>query len=196
MSESIKAAAVFVISVLVGFGLFATFFRLHFLRSVDIVFYRGLILIGLSGIVTFVGLIAARGIFDASPGTVFSATILSMSLNLSFLVVFPVTIDRSITVFLLNEMNRDPDVVFTSAQMKDVFVRRYLGEWDQIDRRMREQVQSHNLERIGDGYKIGPQGRSFMNLSRMLATVFDTDPRFVDSAPKAVVHLESGLTKN
>lgn len=185
MNESVKTALVFLVSIVVGFTLFAAFFRLHLLRGVEIIFYRGLILTALAGILTFACLFVLRSRFGIPASMAFSAAVLSMSLNLSFLVVFPVTIDRSITVFLLSQMDESPNRTFTVAQMQDRFVQNYLGKWNQIDRRMHEQLLSRNVERSADAYKISAQGRSFMRLCRILGAIFDTDPRFVGGEKEA-----------
>ena len=93
------------------------------------------------------------------------ACILSLSLNLSFLVLFPVTVDRSISVFMLAQMAAHPDDAFTAARMRGIFEGVYLGEYRQIERRMGEQAASGNVIPVGDGYVITPQGRAFIRLS-------------------------------
>lgn len=179
-----RTVAAFALAIPVGFAVFVALFHLQLFAGLDIVFYRGLVLLAIAGLLTGLLLWAMRSVLGISAATVLSAAVLSMSLNLTFLIVLPVTIDRSVTVFLLSEMDHHPDTAFTNPQLRAIFIERYLDQWDQIDRRMREQILSHNIERSGDGYKISPQGRAFMRLSRLLAAIFGTDPRFVGGTSK------------
>jgi hypothetical protein len=78
-------------------------------------------------------------------------------------------------------MDQNPALSYTNAELEAAFIKRYLGDFHQIDRRMREQVTSGNLERIGEKFKITKQGRAFITLSRTIVWLFDTDPRFVVS---------------
>ncbi len=63
--------------------------------------------------------------------------------------------------------------------MAKVFSDVYVGEDQQIDRRMREQLLSGNVERVGDGYRISAHGKAFIQTSKLIAWMFDGDTRFV-----------------
>ncbi len=166
----------------IGFVLLAALFRLGVLAEVGVLFYRGLALIAVAFAATFALLfVAARrfGHGGVRGRDAFSAAVLSLALNLSFLVILPVTVDRSISVFILGEMAAHQDRGYSSDQMSRVFSDVYVGDYRQIDRRMREQVLSGNMERIGDGYRITPRGQAFIRTAKLIAWMFDSDTRFV-----------------
>jgi hypothetical protein len=166
----------------IGFVLLVALFRAGVLAQVNILFYRGLALIALAFAATFatVFALARRGPISGVRGRdAFSAAVLSLAFNLCFLVVFPVTIDRSISVFVLGQMAAHADRAYSTDQMSKVFSDVYVGEDRQIDRRMREQLLSGNVERVGGGYRISAHGKAFIQTSKLIAWMFDGDTRFV-----------------
>jgi hypothetical protein len=99
-----------------------------------------------------------------------------------------VTIDRSVTVFILAQMAARPERSFTPAEMRSIFTDVYLGRFQQIERRLEEQEISGNLARDAAGFRITPQGLAFVEFARALSKTFQTDPRFVtaDELAKSV----------
>jgi hypothetical protein len=170
-----------------GFGLLVLCFQVGLLGGIDILFYRGLVLIVLAFLGTFGCLALARnalrraglGLRDA-----FAAAVLSLSLNLSFLIVVPVTVDRSISIFVLGEMAARPDDVFTPDAMSEDFIRVYVGEGRQIERRLREQAVSGNVVRDGAGYRISSRGKAVVATSRIVATLFGSHAGILRPEPR------------
>jgi hypothetical protein len=188
MSREIGSAALlFAGAGLFGFiALVALFKSGLFARSIDILFYRGIVLCGIAALLTVAAIAAIGRRFGVVTfRDALAAGALSLGLNLSFLVVAPVTVDRSLSVFILGYMASEPERVMSVADLKGVFERRYLGDWRQIERRMEEQTVSGNVEARGGGYVLTARGKSFLATSRAVAWMFDTDPRFVTQAPLA-----------
>ena len=172
-------------AVSVGFVLLVIMFKLQILEGINVLFYRGVVLIGIAGILTFVSLAYGSRWFRVDLGMAFSAALLSMSINLTFLVIFPVTIDRSISVFLLAYMEKHPDRAFTASELRSAVSDIYVGRYQQIDRRVDEQLISRNVSQLGGSYKISAQGRAFVTFARVIAWMFDTDPRLISGEAKA-----------
>lgn len=171
-----------------GFGVFVLLFQVDAWPGLAILFYRGLVLLLLAlGATALAALwIAARlrG-WGVHRGDALSACILSASLNLSFFVLSPVTVDRSLSVFMLGQMAAHPGETYTVGRMRDAFADVYLGEQRQTERRLAEQVASGNVVRVGEGYAITPQGLAFIRLSGIVAQAFHTDRRLVSGASSA-----------
>lgn len=180
MRELLVAALLFGAAAAAGFAWLVLLFKSGVLARIDILFYRGIILCAIAAIATvaLVWLAASRWRL-ASIRDAIAAGVLSFGLNLSFFVVAPVTVDRSVSVFILGYMATDPDKPMSVADLRNVFERRYLGDWRQVERRMEEQSVSGNVTRAGDGYVLTPRGKSFLTTSKIVAWMFDTDPRFV-----------------
>lgn len=176
----LRSALLFAGAAFLGFALLVALFKLGVAGGVDILFYRGVVLCVVAcaltvPLVAFVGRRLARApISDA-----IAAGALSLGLNLSFLVLAPVTVDRSVSVFLLGYMGQHEPRAFTTREMEEAFRRVYLGDLAQIQRRMDEQERSGNLMRAGEGYALSPQGAAFLRTARLVAWMFDTDPRLL-----------------
>jgi hypothetical protein len=139
----------------------------------DILFFRGLVALGLAVCLCLIGLVFLRARLRREG---FSALVAASSLWLAVFVLGPVTVDRSITVFLLSRFELG---ALDEAGARAAFVGTYVSDWQQIERRLSEQERSGHLERSGAHWRLTPQGRSFMEVSRFLARLFVTDRRFV-----------------
>lgn len=181
VKEIATAAILFAAAAAIGFAILVALFKTGMLAAkIDILFYRGVILCALAAVLTvaLVGFSGSRWKFAGLRDAI-AAGVLSFGLNLSFLVVAPVTVDRSVSVFILGYMATAPDKPMSVADLRGVFEQRYLGDWRQIERRMEEQTVSGNVEPSADGFVLTPRGKSFLATSKVIAWMFDTDPRFV-----------------
>jgi hypothetical protein len=188
VGEIARAALLFACSSVLGFAILVLMFRLNILGGMHVLFYRGLVLIIASGIFTLTFAAWGAGKLKLTASTALSAAVLSMSLNLTFLIVLPVTVDRSVSTFLLAYMAEHPDQAYTPAELRNVFDRIYMGDFQQVQRRMDEQTLSGNITHRADGYVISPQGRAFIRSAKAVSWMFETDPRFLapDTAAKSV----------
>lgn len=172
------------VMTLLGFALFVLLFWLGVGASMTILFYRGIVLA--AGVAILIGVMSAwlaRSSGDTS--LPIAAAALSLSFNICFLVILPVTIDRSVTVYLLSTIERRDDTGVDSAALQRAFVDGYVVKMGAVGRRLDEQAKSGNLAVGKDGkVRLTPQGHRFMQFSRLIARLFGTDPRFIaGSAP-------------
>lgn len=154
-----------------------------FLQQVSILFYRGLLLIAVGEIFCFVVLaFACRRWPEWKLRDAVSACAFAAGVAVCLLIVLPVTIDRSISVFMLTQMAAQPDHDFSPAELRALFVDVYVGRYGQIERRLEEQKLTRNVSQTAAGFRITPQGLAFVRFARGLSIVFQTDPRFVTAA--------------
>ena len=173
----LRLAVLYVSACLLGFGLLVGAFRIGILSELDILFYRGLVLIVVATILTFVLMgVAVRRLKAPDLGLrdAFAAAVLSLSLNLSFLVVVPVTVDRSISIFLLGAMAARGADPLTPEAASTLFKTVYVDDYRQIERRLHEQTVSGNLVKVGDGYRISRRGLFVVEMARTTAWLFDS----------------------
>lgn len=107
-----------------------------------------------------------------------SSTSLALSLNMIFLVVAPVTIDRSVTVFLLGQLAQSPDGL-SEEDLTTRLAEEYVGRYRAVDRRMREQIASRNVVKSGNRYLLSDQGKRFIDVSTFIGRVFGADLRYI-----------------
>lgn len=183
MKAFIAAATWFTGAVLLVVGSVTALFWIGFLQQSFILFYRGLVLIAFGEAFCFVVLLfACRQWPQWKVRDAVSASVFAAGIAFCLLIVLPVTIDRSISVFMLTEMAAQPDRGFTSLDMRNLFVDVYVERYRQIERRLEEQKISGNVTPTATGFRITPQGLAFVRFARLLSKIFQTDPRFVTPA--------------
>jgi hypothetical protein len=184
MREAIASLTWFGAAILIVNGGLALIFMGDLLTAFRILFYRGLAAIAISAVAAFFILNMARRIWRRwLLRDVISATLCASGLTVCFFVVLPVTVDRSVTVFILGQMAARPNYPFTAEEMQKIFIRQYLGEHRQIERRLQEQSASGNLTRTNSGYQISLQGAKFIRLAHFISEIFGTEPWIIDASP-------------
>ena len=172
-----------------GFAIYVLLFWAGIGGSLSILFYRGVALAIATALVTgLAALWPARRTGDSSLPV--AAAALSLSFNICFLVLLPVTVDRSVSVYLLSTIERRE---MTPAELQQAFIDGYVVRMGAIDRRIDEQRRSGNVTVSPDGkVRLTRQGERFMTFSRLVARLFGTDPRFVsggsEPAPRRAGH--------
>lgn len=171
------------LATLAGGALFAALMRLNALVGGGVLFYRGLVALAVAALALLVlslwllpklARLLPLCADDSIGGAIVTACILG-----AFFVLGPVTVDRSISVFMLSQFE-SAGKPLTVADVKDRFVKTYVVDWSQMDRRVKEQQISGNLEPAeGGGWRLTPQGRRFMEVARWMSWLVGADPRFV-----------------
>lgn len=182
----IQLAFSYLATLAAGFLLYLLLIRSPLLSDLDILFYRGVMIAALAAMLMGVaGLVATQWVRVALP-TLVGAIALSLSFNLCFLITFPVTFDRSITMFLLARIERN-DGKLDASGLEQLYIREYLHDMRQIDRRIAEQSLSGNLRVSNGRIFLTPQGHSLLTYARRVGGWFGADPRFVTApAPSAL----------
>ncbi|MFB9048212.1 hypothetical protein ACFFV8_05775 [Sphingobium indicum] len=91
------------------------------------------------------------------------------------------TFDRSVTMFLLARIERE-DGLLDRAALEQVYIREYLGDMHQMDRRIQEQSLSGNIHVEQGRIHITAQGKRVLEGGRIIGGWFGADPRFLDAA--------------
>lgn len=177
----------YALALLIGGALFVLLLRAgSMIFGPGVLFYRGvaaLLCVFPILTVTLISLLSrlSRGLpLDGADS--FGAAIVATSTLFAAFVLGPVTVDRSISVFMLSRFEA-ADHPLTAREARDLFVRAYVNDWAQIERRLEEQRLSGNLEPTPSGWRLTPQGRAFMETARAMSALFQGDPRFVGRSP-------------
>ena len=146
MAEISSACLLFAAGAAAGMVLLIALFKLGVAGRIDILFYRGVVLCGFAFALTVALLIyVGRRTGRVSVRDAIAAGALSLGLNLSVLVIAPVTVDRSVSVFILGHMAAHEGRTFTAEQIETALHEVYFGDLRQVDRRMHEQLTSGNI---------------------------------------------------
>ena len=96
-------------------------------------------------------------------------------LTLSYFIVFPVTVERSISVHMLGYMDRHQDEAFSPLHFEQIFYNDYVVKNQAIPKRFHEQTSIGTLQREqGNTYRITPKGQRLVKLFRFIDWMFHT----------------------
>lgn len=170
----------YAVALIVGFLLYLGLIATPVLGGVSILFYRGIAIALIAApLLALLLAIGGRHVQSLDLSTVIGATALSLAFNICFLIVFPVTFDRSVTMFLLARIEQQ-DGRLDARDLERIFVADYLGTLRQIDRRVEEQALSGNILVTDGRIRLTPQGKRLMASARTVGGWFGADRRFVD----------------
>jgi predicted transcriptional regulator len=152
----------------------------------SVLFYRGIALLLVASTLTalliwIIGLKLANKLIIGRD--VVLAFTLMFSTNIMFFTHFPVTADRSVTIFLLGYMNNHADVkpVMTKEELQNVFIDKYVKEYDAMDRRMNEQIVTGTIEKTTDGnYRLTPKGKLFVKFNVWIGNYYGLDEKNIN----------------
>lgn len=175
---------------LLSLGAFLALLWLHLFDVIPILFYRGIVISFVVGLVVLLAVLAMSGRFarQTSPFVRSFAAVSAAASAFCFLMFFhlmiPVSLDRSISVFMLASIGDAPQGL-SKAEIEKVFVDTYVTRYDAFGRRVSEQAETGNIVLQDGRYRLTEQGRRFIAFSRSLTMAMGIDPRFVFPNGKA-----------
>lgn len=160
--------------------IFVILFHTPLFKSINVFFYRGILLLFISSFIAVGFMLAAKKMlqkmqFDAKDCVVIFC--LFFGITLGWFVLIPVTVERSISVYMLSYMDQNDTTGITSDDFADVFYENYITNYGAFEKRFDEQITSGNIDEYsdGNGYVITDNGRFIVKLFRLCADLFDTE---------------------
>ena len=177
-SKFIKTLSVYLVVFIFFTLIYVSSFHLPLFIHQDVLFYRGISLLIL---VTSFFLLLLIILFNATSSyslqTFIAALAVAVSINLTFFVIFPVTFDRSVTMFLLNTLDSQDQKAqcsgLTKEALEDSLVNEYIKKQEALDRRIQEQAVTNFIKSNDNCVQITVPGRKFLDLSRLVATLYN-----------------------
>lgn len=169
----------YLLSVAVFIGLFHT----PLLRALDVLMYKGTVFIFLSAGIAAACMAALR-LFRYRRLIDMRDVILLFCgcccVNMVLFTLIPVTVERSVSVFMLSYMEEHAQEAFTQDQIEEIFIEKYISEYGAFEKRFHEQLVTGTVAQHADGtYQITKQGKQTVALFRLIADWFQTDRRLV-----------------
>lgn len=172
-------AALYLVSLIVLIGLFHT----ALFKNINVLMYRGTIFVLIAGILPTVlmWLLKKYGrTVCLSVKDFFMVYCICCCVNMVLLTLIPVTVERSISVFMLSYMEENEGKRCTKEEIEDVFSLKYMQDYGAFEKRLNEQLVSGNVAEYQDGsFAITDRGKFIVELFRISAELFDTDRRLV-----------------
>ena len=177
----IALTGIYILIYLVCTALFIGLFHTGLLKNMEVLMYRGVAFIVITGAVAAV----IMGVIRKFWGFVTVRDIIMMfvifcCVNMVFLTLIPVTVERSVSVFMLSYMEENSDQTFTEESVGEVFTSKYVEDYGAFEKRFEEQVVTGTIRQNEDGtYSITESGKFVVKMFRTIADWFDTDRRLV-----------------
>lgn len=179
--SAIKLILAYLVIYLVCSAMFVGLFHTKLLKSVDVLMYRGLAFIVLTGIIAAIVMGVIRKFWKfVTVRDIIMMFVIFCCVNTVIFTIFPVTVERSVSVFMLSYMDENSDKTFTQDSVGEVFTSKYVNEYGAFEKRFNEQVVTGTIKQNADGtYSITNRGRLIVKGFRLLAEWFDTDKTLV-----------------
>ena len=162
-------------------ALFVGLFHTGLLKNMEVLMYRGIAFIIITGVVAAV----IMGVLRKFWGFITVRDIIMMfcifcCVNTVLFTLIPVTVERSVSVFMLSYMEENSDQTFTQDSVGEVFTTKYVEDYGAFEKRFNEQVETGTIVENPDGsYSITERGKFIVKMFRTVAEWFDTDRRLV-----------------
>lgn len=179
----IYSILVYIVCFIISFGIFVLLIRTSLLSGMDVLMYRGIVMIIISGIAAAALSLAFWKLKKVSwlgVKDVVCVFIICCCVNMVFFILVPVTVERSVSVFMLSYMEQSSDNHFTQEQIGEIFVDKYVNQFGAFEKRFDEQVETGTIVMNDDGtYSLTDSGRTVVGMFRLISGLFDTDERLV-----------------
>lgn len=177
----IKLILVYLAIYLVCSAMFVGLFHTGLLKNMNVFMYRGLVFIVLTGIIAAIVMGVIRKFWKfVTVRDIIMMFVIFCCVNTVFFMLVPVTVERSVSVFMLSYMDENPDKTFTQDSVGKIFTSKYVDEYGAFEKRFNEQVVTGTIRQNADGtYSITDRGRFVVKGFRLIAEWFDTDRRLV-----------------
>lgn len=182
--EIIYTLLTYAVLYIISFGFMVLLIRLPLLKGMHVLMYRGIVMIVIAGVLASLLLVLYRKwrkITWLSVKDVVLVFILTCSINMVFFTLIPVTVERSVSVFMLSYMDKYSDKTYTQDEVAEIFIDKYVNEYEAFEKRFDEQLTTGSIEQNADGtYSITDKGRFIVKMFRFISDVFETDKRLVE----------------
>lgn len=148
-------------------------------KGQSVFFYRALFLLGLTVLIMLGLLLAGCPFFGFGVRDIIICLLLFLCFHLNFLTLFLVSLDRSISLFLLAEMLESRDKVFSAEEIEELFLTVYVGRNRAMEQRFHEQLVSGNIACEAGGYRLTPKGERLLKRLRLVAELFPVNRKIL-----------------
>ncbi len=142
-----------------------------------VIFYRGTMLLGTSFVLTlFLIAVIHSAFIKKHLESMIAALLVAFSIHLSLFVVFPVTFERSVTMYLLNTLKDNQQNTcqgLTKEQMKGKLINEYVVGKDAVNKRINEQTIIDMINKKDNCFQLTTRGTNFLELSEILKKVYN-----------------------
>lgn len=164
---------IFILFTVLYMGLFYS----SVFSSQHVLFYRGILYLVLTCLSVFVGiLLLSIRLKHRYFESMIAALVFAASMHLIFFVMFPVTFERSISMYLLTTLEKNRNAAcggLTKEQMKEGLITAFILEKDALQKRINEQSIINMITGGNNCYKVTDQARQFLQFSHTIQAIYN-----------------------
>jgi hypothetical protein len=166
---------------IIGWLLYIEIVQIGIFDFIEIYFYKIIFILIITGMVLLIGELLLKrfwkkAIFDYKD--VMISFVLFMSINMVWLSTVVVSLDRSLSVFVLSYLEEDRS--YNEEELEEVFKTEFVEKYGMLDRRFWEQLESGNIEEDADGYRLTGRGEVLVNVFKAVGKIYKVDDRFIN----------------
>lgn len=183
--NKLKVLLTYLVIYLLCSILFIGLFHTTLFQSVKVLMYRGIIFLIITGILSAVLMYFAGKKILKKKSLIDTKDVLLMfcgfcCVNMVIFTLIPVTVERSVSVFMLSYMEESDKKSFTEEEIQDAFIDIYVKDFGAFEKRFEEQLVTGSIEETGENsYVLTENGEQIVRLFRTVAKWFHTDDRCV-----------------
>lgn len=166
--EFVKSFFIFIKVFLIFTFLYLFLFFTPLFSSQKVLFYRGIFLLFTLFVFSLIFIIFK---FKKNFLFYFSALVFVLSFNLSFFVLFPVTFERSLTMYLLNTLKNESGIKKTDLEKK--LVNEYILNNHALEKRLFEQQTTGFVITKYNRVYLTKKGFLFLKFSQVVKKIFN-----------------------
>lgn len=169
-------SSIYLSSFVLATLLFISLFHLPFFVFINVLFYRGLLLLITSCTLLCIVLIfLKKKIFlkKITGKDIIVILVVTFSFNIVFFTLVPVTAERSMSIFILERMEKYSNQNVTTQEMTKVFKTEFVEDRNAVQKRFDEQVISGTIQENQNEYRITKEGHLLVSFFRFISSLFN-----------------------
>ncbi len=187
--------ACFLVSSIISFFLFVLLFHTILFAKIQVLMYRGIVFLFICGIINLlISHFLSKVLFKTLNGfDTFSIMVMFVSISFAFFILVPVTVERSVSVYMLSNMY-ETDKAYSKSEIEEDFINVYVKEFGAFDKRFEEQMVTGTIDKVIENnidieesdtdtdivkYRINDRGKFIVNMFRFIANIFNTDKKLL-----------------
>lgn len=170
------------VTFILGWLLYIAMIQIGLFDFIEVYFYKTILILIITGtILLIIELLCKhfwkKATFDYKD--VILSFVLFMSVNMVWLSTVVVSLDRSLSVFVLSYIEQE-DRSYSEKELDDVFQDVFIDKYEMLDRRFWEQLESGNIKEDSNGYQLTKRGKLLVDLFKVVGNTYKVDKRFIN----------------
>lgn len=159
--------------------LYIVFCHIPFLAFTGIFFYDSILRVLIVAIILGAVEVIIRKQLKLDSKDIFISLSIFMLVNLLWLLVCIISLDRSLSVFILCYMDEYQNDM-SEDDIEEVFQEVFVEKYGMLERRFHEQIKTGNITCEEGKYRLTDRGRGFVKIFRKMSHIYNVDKRFTE----------------